>query len=74
MAWTARALLQRVIAWAVAARYYVFAVLFYPLTRLAGAALQRIVLGDVGTNLVLGPDLGTSVCVRVRHAGWGGCR
>jgi uncharacterized protein len=40
-----RTLLRRVIAWAVPPRYYVFAILFYPLTRLAGAALERIVLG-----------------------------
>lgn len=40
-----RTLLRRVIAWAVTPRYYAFAILFYPLTRLAGAALQRIVLG-----------------------------
>jgi membrane protease YdiL (CAAX protease family) len=40
-----RALLRRVIAWAVAPRYYAFAILFYPVARLAGAAVERIVLG-----------------------------
>jgi membrane protease YdiL (CAAX protease family) len=40
-----RTLLRRVIAWDVGPRYYVFAILFYPVARLAGAAVERIVLG-----------------------------
>lgn len=39
------ALLRRTIAWDVAPRLYLFAVLFYPLSRVAAAVLQRLVFG-----------------------------
>lgn len=40
-----RALLQRIVLWQVDARFYVFAVLLMPLTKLAVAVLYRILVG-----------------------------
>ena len=40
-----RSLIGRTVAWEVAPRFYVFAVLFYPLARLAAAVLARLATG-----------------------------
>jgi membrane protease YdiL (CAAX protease family) len=41
----ARTVLRRTVAWDVSVRFYLFAILFYPVARLAAATLQRALLG-----------------------------
>ena len=41
-----RALLRRTVAWRVAPRFYVFAILFYPLARVTAAVIQRAARGS----------------------------